>query len=113
VSRDTYGTCYLPKGKKGEEKALIHYERILEYYYRTRTEEEFLENVTHFVNPVIGDHPIIFEVFTDTDGESGAIEIMRTFLVDRNTVIKNKIIGTIRGALGKRGIEKVKLILGK
>lgn len=48
VSRDTYGTCYLPKGKKGEEKALIHYERILEYYYRTRTEEEFLEKVNEW-----------------------------------------------------------------
>ena len=30
--RDTYGTCYLQKVKRGEEKALIHYERILEYY---------------------------------------------------------------------------------
>jgi len=48
VSRDTYGTCYLPKGKKGEEKDLIHYERILEYYYRTRTEEEFLEKVNEW-----------------------------------------------------------------
>ena len=46
--RYTYGTCYLPKGKKGEEKALIHYERILEYYYRTRTEEEFLEKVNEW-----------------------------------------------------------------
>ena len=91
-----------------------HYARDLGYdYYFAATKEEFLENMTHFVDPVIRDHPIIFEVFTDTDGESGAIEIMRTFLVDRNTVIKNKIMGTIRGALGKRGIEKVKLILGK
>ena len=39
---------YLPKGKKGEEKDLIHYERILEYYYRTRTEEEFLEKVNEW-----------------------------------------------------------------
>ena len=51
MSRDTYGTCYLPKGKKGEEKALIHYERILEYYYRTRTEDEFLEGYSAPKNP--------------------------------------------------------------
>ena len=27
---------------------MIHYERILEYYYRTRTEEEFLEKVNEW-----------------------------------------------------------------
>ena len=36
------------QGKKGEEKDLIHYERILEYYYRTRTEDEFLEKVNEW-----------------------------------------------------------------
>ena len=48
MCQEIHMTCYLPKGKKGEEKALIHYERILEYYYRTRTEEEFLEKVNEW-----------------------------------------------------------------
>ena len=38
----------LSKMCQGEEKALIHYERILEYYYRTSTEEEFLEKVNEW-----------------------------------------------------------------
>ncbi len=42
------GPATYQKGKKGEEKDLIHYERILEYYYRTRTEEEFLEKVNEW-----------------------------------------------------------------
>ena len=65
------------------------------------------------MNPKIVDKPIIFEVFTDTEGESGAIEIMRTFLNDPKTIIKNKIMGFIRGALGKKGIETAKRMLGK
>lgn len=42
------GPATYQKVKKGKKKALIHYERILEYYYRTRTEEEFLEKVNEW-----------------------------------------------------------------
>ena len=56
---------------------------------------------------------MLLEVFTDTEGESGAIEIMRSFLNDSNTVIKNKIVGSVRTVLGKKGIETVKRILGR
>ena len=91
-----------------------HYAEDLGYKYLfAATKEEFLQNLEHFVNPKIGDKPIIFEVFTDTEGESGAIEIMRTFLNDPKTIIKNKIMGFIRGALGKKGIETAKRMLGK
>lgn len=91
-----------------------HYAEDLGYdYYSATNKEEFLMNMEHFVNPQIGERPIIFEVFTDTESESEAIRIMRTFLVDNKTVIKNKIIGTVRGALGKKGIETVKKILGR
>lgn len=91
-----------------------HYAEDLGYdYYSATNKEEFLMNMEHFVNPQIGERPIIFEVFTDTESESEAIRIMRTFLVDNKTVIKNKIIGAVRGALGKKGIETVKKILGR
>lgn len=91
-----------------------HYAQDLGYdYYFAATKEEFLENMKYFVDPKIGERPVIFEVFTDTEGESGAIQIMRTFLVDNKTILKNKMIGTIRGALGKKGVEAVKRILGK
>lgn len=91
-----------------------HYAQDLGYdYYFAATKEEFLENMKYFVDPKIGERPVIFEVFTDTESESGAIRIMRTFLVDNKTILKNKMIGTIRGALGKKGVEAVKRILGK
>lgn len=91
-----------------------HYAEDLGYdYYKASTKEEFIKNVEHFVNPIIGDKPIIFEVFTDTENESGAIEIMRTFLRDTSTMIKNKITGSVRTFLGKSGIEAIKKVLGK
>lgn len=90
-----------------------HYAEDLGYdYYFATTKEEFLANMKHLVNPQIGERPIIFEVFTDTEGESEAIRIMRTFIVDNKLVVKNKIMGKIRGALGKKGVEIVKKILG-
>ena len=52
-------------------------------------------------------------VFTTTEGESDAIQIMRTYLNDYKIIIKNKIIGTVRMVLGKNGIETVRRLLGK
>lgn len=91
-----------------------HYAEDLGYeYLHAETKEEFLKCLDKFLNPIIGNQPMFFEVFTDTEGESGAIEIMRTFLNDNKTVLKNKIVGSVRTILGKNGIEKVKKILGR
>lgn len=91
-----------------------HYAEDLGYeYLHAETKEEFLACIDKFLNPVIGDKPMLFEVFTNTEGESGAIEIMRSFLKDNKTIIKNKIIGSVRTVLGKRGIETVKKMLGR
>ena len=75
--------------------------------------QSFLQHLERFLKPQIADKSVIFEVFTDTDGESKAIEIMRTFLNDPKTIIKNKVADTIRGALGKKGIETIKKIIGR
>lgn len=91
-----------------------HYAEDLGYEYcQASSKEEFLANVDKFLNPKITDRPMIFEVFTDTEGESGAIQIMRTFLNDSKTILKNKIIGSVRTALGHNGIEKIKKIIGR
>lgn len=91
-----------------------HYAEDLGYiYFFAATKEKFLQNMKHFVDPQIGPKPIIFEVFTDTEGESGAIEIMRTFLNDPVIMVKNKVMSTFRGAFGKMGIETVKKLMGK
>lgn len=98
-----------------KSNALVkHYAEDLGYeYLHAKTKEEFLECIDTFLNPLIGNKPMLFEVCTDTEGESGAIEIMRSFLNDSKTVLKNKIVGSVRTVLGKKGIETVKRILGR
>lgn len=103
-------------GHYGQKSSVLvkHYAEDLGYeYYQASTKEEFLLNVDKFLNPIIGDKPVIFEVFTTTEGESDAIQIMRTYLNDYKIIIKNKIIGTVRMVLGKNGIETVRKLLGK
>ena len=91
-----------------------HYAEDLGYdYYFASDKTSFLENYSQFIDPQPHDKPMIFEVFTDTEGESGAVEIMRTFLIDNKMVLKNKVMKVIRGSLGKKGIETVKKILRK
>ena len=91
-----------------------HYAEDLGYEYMfADNKQSFLQHLERFLKPQIADKSVIFEVFTDTDGESKAIEIMRTFLNDPKTIIKNKVADTIRGALGKKGIETIKKIIGR
>lgn len=81
-SKDNYGYEYLNAGSK----------------------DEFLLSMDRFLSPVITEKPMIFEVFTDTENESKAIEIMRTFLTDGKTMFRNKIVGSVRAVIGKNGI---------
>lgn len=91
-----------------------HFAQDLGYeYHSASSKEEFLETVHYFLEPTIGSRPVLFEVFTDTEGESGALQIMRTFLVDGSQILKNRIVSSIRGALGKKGVEALKRFLRK
>ena len=98
-----------------KSSALVkHYAQDLGYIYlQASNKDEFLANASILLDPTIGERPIIMEVFTDTEGESGAIQIMRTFLNDNRTIIKNKIMGSVRTILGKGGIETIKKITGR
>lgn len=103
-------------GHYGKKSPVLvkHYAEDLGYnYLSASSKEQFLACMKTFVSPTIGDKPIIFEVFTDTEGESKAIEIMRTFLIDSKFVLKKKIMGSVRTVLGKRGIETVKRMINR
>ena len=91
-----------------------HYAEDLGYkYLQASTKEEFLAQVGEFLKPAIEDKPLIFEVFTDTEGESEALRIISTYMADTKIVVKNKIEGAIRTTLGKSGMEFVKKLLGR
>ena len=103
-------------GHYGNKSSLLvrHYTEDLGYeYYTASNKDEFLQYVPVFLDPTIGEHPIVLEVFTDTEGESGALKTMRTFLVDKSFVLRRRIVSQIRGALGMRGVGLIKRLLGK
>jgi 2-succinyl-5-enolpyruvyl-6-hydroxy-3-cyclohexene-1-carboxylate synthase len=103
-------------GHYGQKSPVLvkHYAEDLGYeYYQASNKEEFLQHFDRFLSPTIGEKPIIFEVFTTTEDESDSVKIMRTFLNDSKTMIKNKIMGSVRTALGKRGIETIKKLTGR
>lgn len=103
-------------GHYGQKSPVLvkHYAEDLGYkYLQASTKEEFLEHMDEFLSPEVGKQPMLFEVFTTTEGESAAIQIMRTFLNDNKTMLKNRIMGSVRVVLGKKGIETIKRIIGR
>ena len=103
-------------GHYGQKSPVLvkHYAEDLGYkYMRATSKQEFLENLTVFLDPSVGASPMIFEVFTTTEDESESIRIMRTFLNDSKTVMRNKILGSVRMVLGKKGIETIKKLTSR
>lgn len=89
-----------------------HYAEDLGYEYLSASnKDEFLAVVDKFLNPTIGDRPIILETFTETDDESSALEKILNIMIDPS--FKSKMKRTIKGALGEQGVKVIKNILGK
>lgn len=91
------------------EKLVHHYAEDLGYtYICAHTKEEYLEHVEDFVSDQIS-QPMIFEVFTNGEDESQAIQTMRSLEIDSKMATKSKI----KAALGKERVATLKKILGK
>lgn len=87
-----------------------HYAEDLGFdYIQAATKEEYLQHIDHFVTPEITDRPILFEVFTTSDDESKALEILNTTAtgyVDKakdiaKRILPDKVVNTIKKALNK------------
>ena len=86
-------------------------------YISAKNKDEFIRVYPEFVAEEIGDKPIVFEVFTDSQDESDAINILHHLKSD----IKGNIIETIanifggkqaiRKMLGNTGVDLVKKII--
>ena len=94
-----------------KSKALIrHYAEDLGFIYMSAsTKEEYLKKMGDFITPHRTDKPIVFEIFTQTEDESKANEIMRNLEESAGFVMK----GLAKGILGTKNVEKVKRIMGK
>lgn len=88
---------------------LKHYAEDLGFeYLSASTKEDFLDKVDTFCNPEIGNKSILFEIFTDTHGESAALEQ----ITGLRESIKSKLKNYAFEILGAEGLSLVKKLIG-
>ena len=89
---------------------LKHFAQDLGFEYLSASnKDEYLAVVERFVDPGIREHPILFEVFTDSTDESDALKIIRSLEADVKGAAKN----AVKSLLGDKGIKTAKKILGR
>ena len=57
------------------------------------------------------DKPILFEVFTETEDESNALETILNMIVDTKTICKDKLKNVVRSVVGQGGIDVSKKVI--
>ena len=78
-------------------------------YLSASSKEDFIKNLDTFLNPQSRNQPLVFEIFTTQKDEDDALHIMRNLKTGGQTLTQNMI----RKALGPKGINTVKKIIGK
>ncbi|HGN1958650.1 TPA: thiamine pyrophosphate-dependent enzyme, partial [Providencia stuartii] len=76
-------------------------------YFSACNKKEFEDVYQRFLEPAITDKPMLFEVFTDSDDESAALQIMHRLEVNTESKAKQ----TLKKVLGPKGIDTVKKII--
>lgn len=80
-------------------------------YLKAANKEEFISGIEHFLSPHIGDRPILFEVFTETDDESNALETILNIVIEQKAQIKSNIKKAVKKVVGDKGIETIMKII--
>lgn len=82
-------------------------------YLSAESKEEYLAQLDHFITAEELDKPIIFEVFTDSEDESSALQKMRNLVIDpRQQRVKNILDGA-KKVLGEERYFKLKRKVSK
>lgn len=76
-------------------------------YIAASTKEEVLANLEQFLDNTKTDKPILFEVFTNSDEESEALEVIRGIADDKSVRMRNKA----KKILGSAGLNAIKKVL--
>lgn len=80
-------------------------------YLSASTKNEFNILINKFLTPEITEKPILLEVFTKTEEESHALELILNLVSDSNLVIKKKVKAFTKGLLGENNIKEIKKII--
>ena len=101
-------------GHYGNKSNLLvkNYAENLGYEYITASNKEEFNNVVEkFLSPEKNDKPMLFEVFTETEDESNALETILNMVVDSKAILKDKVKKVIKEVVGEKGINKIKNIV--
>ena len=101
-------------GHYGNMSSLLvkNYAENLGYEYITASNKEEFNNVVEkFLSPENNDKPMLFEVFTETEDESNALETILNMVVDSKAILKDKVKKVIKEVVGEKGINKIKNIV--
>lgn len=82
-------------------------------YFAASNKEEFLARYERFVHPEITDTPILFEVFTNSEDESKALELMMNIATDTNAKLRDNAKSAAKSILGDKGIQALRKIRGR
>jgi 2-succinyl-5-enolpyruvyl-6-hydroxy-3-cyclohexene-1-carboxylate synthase len=96
-------------GNKSPELIKGYVEGLGFNYLVANNKDEFLGVLDEFLNPNIGDRPVVLEVFTDSEEESKALEMVRNIKRDRKVAAK----AAARKILGDGSINAIKKVLKK
>lgn len=100
-------------GQKSPDLVKNYAENLGFQYFSASDKASFNMVSERFVDPVVGDFPILFEVFTDSEDESKALEIMMNIEVDSSLKAKKSVENIGRTIFGKTGISVAKKVLGR
>ena len=109
---DDFGAAGGHFGKKSTE-LVKHYAEDLGFEYMTASDKDtFISLLPRFINPVLTDKPMLFEVFTNGEDESEAYGIMRQIEVDMKEKVKGKAKSYFRKTIGDNNARKIADVLG-
>lgn len=89
-----------------------HYAQDLGFEYICASNKEEFESVySKFINPEIGDKPVLFEVFTESSSESEAIRLVRNVVHEIEVKQPSAAKQAVKNMLGEDNVDKIKSFL--
>jgi 2-succinyl-5-enolpyruvyl-6-hydroxy-3-cyclohexene-1-carboxylate synthase len=82
-------------------------------YLSASSKEEFLSVHRDFIKAELTERPIVLEVFTNSEEESKALEMMMSIHKDTVFGAKSAVKDVAKGILGKKGMATLRKSLGK
>lgn len=101
-------------GHYGNKSHLLikNYAENLGYeYISASNKNEFNEVIAKFLSDKTYEKPVLFEVFTETEDESNALESILNMKIDREQVFRHNVKKVVKNIVGDKVINKVRKLI--